>query len=294
VTGGPTTPDGPLPPTPLLEVHMSAGYADSTVLDGLALTLYPGDCLGLVGSSGAGKSTLVMALLGLLPWRRGWARGQVLLNGVNILDLGEREARRIRGRHIALVPQSPASALNPSLSLRTHFQEAWRAHRPGLTGLEPRLAGLLDQVQLPSTADFLSRKPDQISVGQAQRAVLAMALLHRPALLVADEPTSALDPATQFEVLQLLRRIQHEQGTALLYISHDLLSVLQLCDRIAVLSGKTISTTLPVASLSEDNASPALRILLRALPIPVEILLRNLKTEGVDRLIPPKVTLLQP
>jgi peptide/nickel transport system ATP-binding protein len=211
---------------PLLQVRMQAGYGKGTVLEDVSFDLSPGDCLGLVGSSGAGKSTLVLALLGLLPWRQGWARGEVLLDGRNLLEMNEREARTLRGRRIALVPQSPMSALNPGLSLKTHFQEAWRAHRNDLDSLEYRIRSMLDAMQLPSDRAFLARKPDQISVGQAQRIVLSMALLHRPAVLIADEPTSALDPCTAGQTLQLLREMRAREGTALIYISHDLTSVL--------------------------------------------------------------------
>ncbi len=112
----------------LLEVRLRAGYGKQRVLDGVEFALGAGDRLGLVGTSGAGKSTLVLALLGLLPWRGGWAEGEVRLEGVNLLGLREREARRLRGRRVALVPQSPMSALNGAVTLRKHFEEAWRAH----------------------------------------------------------------------------------------------------------------------------------------------------------------------
>lgn len=259
----------------MLQVHLSAGYGKRTVIDDLHLSLEAGERLGLVGSSGAGKSTLLLALLGLLPWRGGWSRGEVLLNGVNLLKLREREARRLRGKVVALVPQSPTSALNSALSLRTHFQEAWRAHeatdKPLLSN---RVQHLLQRVQLPTGDDFLRSKPGDISVGQAQRCAIALALLHRPALLIADEPTSALDPVTQVEVLMLLREISQEDGTALLFVSHDLLSVLRLCRHVAVLHGGRIAEHLSLDQLAEAR-HPALRDLLRTLPVDPGFLLRH-------------------
>ena len=142
----------------------------------------------------------MVALLGLLPWRGGWAEGEVLVEGVDLLTMKEREARKVRGKLVGLVPQSPMSALNGAISLRTHFEEAWRAHEVGLgAAFEDRVRELMQCVRLPKDAAFLQRKPGEVSVGQAQRAVLAMALLHRPALLIADEPTSSLDPCTQME-----------------------------------------------------------------------------------------------
>ncbi len=261
---------------PLLQVHLSAGYAKRAVLDGLCFTLDPGERLGLVGTSGAGKSTLLLALLGLLPWRGGWVRGEVRLGGVNLLNLKERDARGLRGKTLALVPQSPSSALNSALSLQTHFQEAWRAHEPtDHSRLKRRIEALLQRVHLPTDASFLKRKPGEISVGQAQRCAIALALLHRPALLIADEPTSALDPTTQVEVLALLREISREDGMALLFVSHDLLSVLRLCHRVAVLSGGRIAECLPVQNAGEAR-HPALRHLVNTLPVPPRVLLQHL------------------
>ena len=260
----------------LLQVRLSAGYGQREILRDLEFALYPGERLGLVGTSGAGKSTLLLALLGLLPWRNGWTRGEVRLKGVNLLGLTEREARRVRGKSIALVPQSPASALNSALSLHTHFQEAWRAHEPmDKPRLALRVASLLRRVELPPDVAFLKRKPGEISVGQAQRCALALALLHRPAVLIADEPTSALDPATQVEVLRLLQEISRDEETALLFVSHDLLSVLRLCSRIAVLHEGSIVES----KATEDIAAtrhPALQALLRTLPAPPAVLLQYL------------------
>lgn len=259
---------------PVLEVNLSAGYRERTVLDQLQLSLQPGERFGLLGTSGAGKSTLLLALLGLLPWRGGWARGEVRLAGRNLLELKEREARQLRGKVIALVPQNPASALNSGLSLQTHFQEAWRAHEPARNGrLSLRVEGLLRRVQLPTDNSFLKRRPGEISVGQAQRCALALALLHRPAILIADEATSALDPATQAEVLSLLREISEEEQTALLFVSHDLLSVLRLCSRFALLEGGRIAETARVEQ-ADRVEHPVLRRLLGTLPVPASVLLQ--------------------
>ena len=264
---------------PLLEVNLTAGYGKRTVVQDLRFDLAVGECFGLVGTSGAGKSTVLLALLGLLSWRGGWARGTVRLRGQNLLSMKEREARRLRGRALALVPQSPASALNSALSLRTHFQEAWRAHEPlDQPRLQRRLEELFQRTQLPFDPAFLKRKPGQISVGQAQRCALALALLHRPSLLIADEPTSALDPVTQVEVLALLGEISREEGTAILFVSHDLLSLLRLCSRVGVLYGGKIAECLPMRDLHLAQ-HPALVRLLETLPVPPEILLKH-REEG--------------
>lgn len=267
---------------PVLEVNVTAGYGPRRILHDLQLSLQPGERLGLLGTSGAGKSTLLLALLGLLPWRGGWATGEVRLQGKNLLTLKEKEARHLRGNILALVPQSPASALNAALSLQTHFQEAWRAHEnSGKARLALRLEDLLRRVQLPTEAAFLKRRPGQISVGQAQRCALALALLHRPAILIADEPTSALDPATQAEVLALLRSASEEEGTALLFVSHDLLSVLRLCSRFALLHDGRIAETARVEAADEVQ-HPELRRLLQTLPVPARVLLQYTAASSVE------------
>jgi ABC-type glutathione transport system ATPase component len=258
----------------LLRVHLSAGYSGKNTLSGIRFEMQQGEILGLVGSSGAGKSTLVLALLGLLPWRGGRVSGEVLLRGQNLLALSAKQLRSLRGREIALIPQSPMTALNAAISLQSHFEEAWKAHEKRERAvLAERIRELMTEVQLPSDAEFLRRRPREISVGQAQRVLIALALLHRPALIVADEPTSALDPVTQSQIVDLLRSLNRKHGMTLLYISHDLISVIQICDRVAVLHDGEIVENLPVGQLSEAR-HPASQALLRALPVPPETLLR--------------------
>ncbi|WP_263376323.1 ATP-binding cassette domain-containing protein [Granulicella aggregans] len=268
----------------LLKVDLQARYGDRAVLNDVRFELEPGEALALVGTSGAGKSTIVLSLLGLLPWRGGTVKGEVLLDGLNLLTLKEREWRKRRGYRIALIPQSPLSALNPALSLLDHFSHAWKAHnKGGQSVFKQRLVTVLTEVQLPTDAEFLSRRPSQISVGQAQRILIALALLHRPAIIIADEPTSALDPVTQNQIVELLRHLTRLHGTALLYISHDLVSVVQLCDRMAVLDAGEIVETLAVKDLGLAR-HPMTRALLGALPVPVDVLLTCQGQSGAKEL----------
>jgi peptide/nickel transport system ATP-binding protein len=219
----------------LLDVRLSAGFGSKPVLNDVQFSIAEGEAFGLVGESGAGKSTVSLALLNLLPWSGGWAKGEVCWRGRNLLAYNEREMRRIRGKEIALAPQSPIAALNPGMTLEAHFKEAWRVHaEQPWKQVRGRVPELLASVQLPSAADFLQLRPMELSVGMAQRLLIALALLHSPALLIADEPTSALDPITQAEILKLFAGI-NARGTALLYISHDLPSVAALCVRVAIL-----------------------------------------------------------
>ena len=222
---------------PLLAAELSVDYRNKTgVLRNISLRIDRQEILGLVGQSGSGKSTLALALMGLLPLKGGEAKGEVVFRGENLLKSSEKELRTIRGKEISIVLQSPLAALNPALSIGSQLNEAWKAHErgndaQGLAAIQSTLAS----VSLPHDKDFLRRRPSQLSVGQGQRVCIAMAVLHRPALLLADEATSALDPITQSEILNLFASLNREMGTAILYISHDLLSVAALCHRICIL-----------------------------------------------------------
>jgi ABC-type glutathione transport system ATPase component len=221
----------------LLSACFSVRYAEkSPVLRDVKLEIQRGEVLGLVGQSGSGKSTLAMAILGLLDKKRAQAEGTIRFQDTELLHLSERELRTLRGRAVALVLQSPLSSLNPALKIRTQLKEAWRAHASGSS--EECAAAIqlsLQSVSLPADDDFLRKYPSQMSVGQAQRVLIAMAVMHRPALLIADEATSALDVITQSEILGLFRELNRSTGMSILYISHDLASVAGICDRIAIL-----------------------------------------------------------
>ena len=221
----------------LLSARVSVHYGDKPpVLRDVELQIRQGEVVGLVGQSGSGKSTLAMAILGLLDRKSAQSEGVIEFEGRDLLKLRERELRGLRGRKLALVLQSPLSSLNPALKIRTQLKEAWRAHASGPNAdCESAIRGALNSVSLPSSGEFLKKYPSQMSVGQAQRVLIAMAVMHRPALLIADEATSALDVITQSEILALFRELNRSTGMSILYISHDLASVAGICDRIAIL-----------------------------------------------------------
>jgi ABC-type dipeptide/oligopeptide/nickel transport system ATPase component len=220
----------------LLSAHLAVSYAGKAVLRDVEFEIRRGEVLGLVGQSGSGKSTLAMAILGLLDAKRSRVEGTINFQDCDLLRLSERELRERRGRVLALVLQSPLSSLNPALKIRTQLKEAWRAHASGCSAdCDRAIRAALESVSLPSSDEFLSKYPSQMSVGQAQRVLIAMAVTHRPALLIADEATSALDVITQSEILALFRELNRSTGMAILYISHDLASVAGICDRIAIL-----------------------------------------------------------
>jgi len=229
----------------ILTARVSVRYGEKPpVLRDLTFELRRGEVLGLVGQSGSGKSTLAMSILGLLDRKKAKTDGTLEFEGSNLLTLRERELRALRGRKIALVLQSPLSSLNPALKIRTQLNEAWRAHALGANAdCDLAIRAALQSVSLPTNDEFLQKYPSQMSVGQAQRVLIAMAVMHRPSLLIADEATSALDVITQSEILALFRELNRNSGMAILYISHDLASVAGICDRIAILhEGQIVET----------------------------------------------------
>jgi ABC-type dipeptide/oligopeptide/nickel transport system ATPase component len=253
----------------LLSVNLNVAYSQQSVLCETTFSLESGEIFGLVGHSGCGKSSLAFALLGLLGYKGGRASGSILWNGHELLTQSEREWMKIRGKEIALVPQSPLSSLNPALRLGTQLNEAWKLHSKEREVGEQAISSALDAVSLPTTREFLRRYPSEISVGQAQRVLIAMAILHRPRLLIADEPTSALDAITQSEILALFAELNKHLGMATLFISHDLLSVYSLCHRVALLyEGAIVECNTPKEVFFHPR-HPFTKQLIAALPFPL-------------------------
>lgn len=254
----------------LLSAHITAGYASGcSVLRNLSLEIKRGEFLGLVGQSGCGKSTLALAILRLLHLKHGRAEGDICFNGRDLAGLTEREMRSLRGREVSLVLQSPIAALNPALRIGTQMEEAWRVHRRN-SSRDERIDAInkaLRHVSLPADPAFLRRYPSELSVGQAQRVLIGMAVLHRPLLLIADEPTSALDIITQSEVLRLFSNLSREFRMSILFISHDLLSVATISDRVAVMNHGEIVECQPAADLFARPQHPYTRKLINALPV---------------------------
>jgi ABC-type dipeptide/oligopeptide/nickel transport system ATPase component len=255
----------------LLSAQFSVRYAGKpAVLRDVRFEIQRGEVLGLVGQSGSGKSTLAMAILGLLDRKRTQVEGTIKLQDSDLLQLSERELRSLRGRTVALVLQSPLSSLNPALKIRTQLKETWRAHASGTSAdCMNAIRASLRSVSLPSDDEFLRKYPSQMSVGQAQRVLIAMAVMHRPALLIADEATSALDVITQSEILALFRELNRATGMAILYISHDLASVAGICDRIAILHKGEIVECGTARQIFADPQHEYTQRLMAAMPRPL-------------------------
>jgi len=253
----------------LLSIDLSARYGSKPdVLRDVAFSIDRGEILGLVGPSGCGKSTLSLAILRLLHLKRGEARGSIAFQGRDLMQLREREMRALRGKEIGLVLQSPLASLNPALRIGTQLEEAWRAHVRGPRAeCQAAIRQMLNTVSLPSDEEFLRRYPSQMSVGQAQRVLIGMSVLHHPALLLADEPTSALDPVTQAEILKLFADLSRRFDMSILYISHDLLSVAAISHRVAVLSAGQIVECAETAQVFRNPQHPYTRALVESIPL---------------------------
>jgi len=250
-----------------LEVHFPTPEGLVRAVRNVSFTLREGEVLALVGESGAGKTTTALAILRLLPHPGRVAAGRILYRGRDLLTLPEGEMRRLRGRELAMVFQDPHSALNPVLTVGAQMEEVFRAHtsvdrrearRLALSAM--RLAGL------PDPEALVDRYPFQLSGGMAQRVVLAMALALSPRVLIADEPTAHLDVTLQAQVLQRLRRVQQEEGSSLLLITHNLGLVAGMADRVAVLYAGTVVEEADTRTLFRRAMHPYTWALLRALP----------------------------
>jgi len=254
-------------PKELLSASLTVDYPGKPgVLRNTSFQMNEGEILGLVGTSGSGKSTLALALMRLLNFKGGSLTGSVRFGGADLLQLSEREMRAIRGREIALVLQSPVSSLNPALRIGWQMREAWKAHAHSSKEWKREALAAFESVSLPAEEAFLRRYPSEISVGQAQRVLTAMAILHHPQLLIADEPTSALDVITQAEILELFSSLNRRMGMAILYISHDLLSIASICHRVAILHHGEIVECAGVEQIFGAPQHAYTRQLIAALP----------------------------
>jgi oligopeptide/dipeptide ABC transporter ATP-binding protein len=238
-------------------------------LSDVSLRVGAGEIVGVVGESGCGKSTLAASLLGLLPPNGEIREGRIVFRGRDLLGLREDELRRLRGSDIAMIFQDPLTSLNPTFTIGTQLVDAQRAHLGrgyDRRELRRRSAVMLEQVGIPDAQASLDDFPHQFSGGMRQRIMIAMALLLEPALLVADEATSALDVTLEAQILELMRRLRRERGTAILFVSHDLGVVAHVCDRVVVMyAGRTVEEG-EVVALYERPLHPYTQALLAAVP----------------------------
>ena len=258
--------------TPVLVVeNLETQFASSAGLvravDGVSFSVDRGEILGLVGESGSGKSITGFSILGLIEPPGRVAGGRILFQGEDLVGLPTERLRRLRGKKIAMIFQDPMMTLNPVLSIETQMVEAVLAHDAvSREEARKRSRDALGLVGIPSPEERLKAYPHQFSGGMRQRVAIAIALLHKPDLIIADEPTTALDVTIQGQILFEVRRLASEFGMALIWISHDLGVVASLADRIAVMYAGRIVETGVTDDVLDRPAHPYTRGLMEALP----------------------------
>jgi oligopeptide transport system ATP-binding protein len=256
----------------LLEVKdLSVRFArrDGAPVDAVqrvSFSLDKGKTLGIVGESGSGKSQTVMALLGLLA-KNGKVSGEALYNGTNLLTMNEAALNRIRGDRIGMIFQDPMTSLNPFLTIERQMTETLQLHRKlSRREAKQRAIETLERVRIPDAARRIGMYPHEFSGGMRQRVMIAMALLSEPEILIADEPTTALDVTVQAQIIELLRELNRERGTAIILITHDMGVVAGLCDDVMVMyAGQTVEQA-PAQQLFAAPTHPYTIGLLNALP----------------------------
>jgi dipeptide transport system ATP-binding protein len=236
-------------------------------VEGIDLTLNPGDILGVVGESGSGKSVSMLAVMGLIAWPGKVTADRLAFNGVDLLALGPKARRAIVGKDMAMIFQEPMTSLNPSFTVGFQIMEALKVHEGGnRSARRQRAIDLLAQVGIPAPETRLSAFPHQLSGGMNQRVMIAMAIACNPKLLIADEPTTALDVTIQAQILDLLISLQRERGMALVLITHDMGVVAQTAQRIMVMYAGQEVEQQQADQLFQDPHHPYTAALLDALP----------------------------
>jgi peptide/nickel transport system ATP-binding protein len=272
------SPDPQVDATPLLAVQdLRIAFGSQEAVRGISFSIAPGETLGLVGESGSGKSATALAMMRLLP-PVARASGSVRLKitkdrddyeiTTDLLVVNDKIMRGFRGRHIAMIFQEPMTALNPVMKVGHQIAEALLAHTPNTPRREvrARVLAAMQEVGLPDPEKRAEDYPHQFSGGQRQRIVIAMAILNKPALLIADEPTTALDVTVQAQVLELLKQLRAGHGCAMLFISHDLAVVSQVADRVAVMHHGEIVEQGTVQQVMTHPAHDYTRRLLASVP----------------------------
>lgn len=243
------------------------GQTSLTAVDDVSFSIHSGECFALVGESGCGKSLTALSLMRLLPDGLYIDRGEVHLNGTDLLELTEREMQAVRGDRIAMIFQEPATSLNPVMTVGEQIVEAVRLHeRVSKEEARQRALQWLARLGLDEPQKRFDAFAHELSGGQKQRVMIAMALACRPDVVVADEPTTALDVTRQAQILDLLKELQKEHGIALLLITHDLALVRQYADRVALMYAGQIVEQSKVSDFFENPSHPYARLLLSAVP----------------------------
>ncbi|HVA53627.1 MAG TPA: ABC transporter ATP-binding protein [Acidimicrobiales bacterium] len=250
-----------------LKVQFATRKTFATAVNDFSLTIGPGESVGLVGESGCGKTTTGLAIMRLLPGNGKIVGGNVVLDGVDLATLPEKEMQHYRGKSMALIPQDPMSSLNPTTKIGRQIGEGLRIHN-GATDAEARQRALevLDMVEMPRPTERLNQYPFELSGGLRQRVIIAMGLVCEPKILIADEPTTALDVTIQAQILDIIDRLRSELNMGLLLITHDMGVIAGRTDRVVVMYGGEKSEEAPTTGLFASMRHPYSQALLASMP----------------------------
>lgn len=251
-----------------LKTSFMTGGGEVQAVRGISLNIGPGECVGVVGESGSGKSVTFLSVLQLLASTGKIKSGEILFEGRDLARLTRKQLRAVRGNRIAMVFQDPMSSLNPLIPVGKQVGEMLWSHDRSMSQAqrEQRTVELFSMVRIPEPEKRLKSYPHEFSGGMRQRVMIAMALACRPRLLIADEPTTALDVSIQDQILKLLRKLQGESDMSILFITHDLGVVAELCSRVIVMYGGLIMEEAPIDDIFERPMHPYTQGLLASIP----------------------------
>ena len=253
-----------------LKTYFHSEKTVNKAVNDVSFSLKKGETLCIVGESGSGKSITSLSIMGLVEKPGIIEGGEILLEGVNLLDMSEKELRKIRGSHIAMIFQEPMTSLNPTYTVGFQLDEVLKLHQPKLTKKErfTKVIEALELVGMPNAPEKYNEFPFKLSGGQRQRVMIAMAMACEPKVLIADEPTTALDVTIQAQVLELMNRLKREKGTSILFITHDLGVVAQMADFVVVMYKGEVVESASAKELFSDPRHPYTKALLGSIPIP--------------------------
>jgi peptide/nickel transport system ATP-binding protein len=254
--------------SPVLKIaDLAIRIQGNAIVDGVSLSIAPRAVVALVGESGCGKSMTALSILHLLPDVAEVAAGSIELNGKQLAQLSEANLASIRGNDIAMIFQEPIASLNPLMHVGAQVEETLRLHRGVAGGEAGRQAiAMMSRVGIPDAARRADQFPFELSGGMCQRIMIASALICRPSLLIADEPTTALDVTIQAQILELMRHLRDDAGTAILLITHDMGVVADIADEVYVMYGGRIAESGPVQTIFACSRHPYTRLLLATIP----------------------------
>ena len=236
-------------------------------VDGVSFHIDTGETLGVVGESGCGKTITALSILRLVPEPGKITSGRILLRGNDVTKMDDDEIRELRGNDVSMIFQDPMTSLNPVTRVGPQIEEAMTAHdRFTSAQAKTRVIELLKRVRVPSAERRAKDYPHQFSGGMRQRAMIAMALANEPALIIADEPTTALDVTVQAQIIQLMKQLNRELGTAMMLITHNMALIASLCERVVVMYAGRVVEQGPVAQIFKDPQHPYTWSLLRSVP----------------------------